>query len=435
MLEDTDNDRTKIKVFIETFGCTFNKADSQIMAGNLIENDIQLVDSIERADLAIINTCYVKQPTESKVTNRIQNLKSEFPDKKIVVSGCMVEIDPKKLDKIAPDSSWIGPHKLSKTTDVVKSSLNGEISRECGFSKESKVGIPKLRFDPFIHIIQICEGCLGSCSYCCTRFARGSLNSYSIDEIKKEAKEAISDGCVEIQLTAQDTAAFGLDTDENLSKLLEEVANIPGDFRVRVGMMHPKSIGDDLEGLIKAFKLPNVYKFLHLPIQSGSNKVLMDMRRNHSVEEYKDIVKKFRQEIPELTIATDIIVGYPTETEKDFNQTSKFLKELKPGLIHVSKYKHREGASSSALTEIPYEDLKRRSKHIAKIKSEITEYENQQLLGTIQKVLVVEKGKKGGFIAKSDSYIPVIVDDAKIGTFIDVEITETTITYLKGKRI
>jgi len=435
MLEKMENNGTQIKVFIETFGCTFNKADSQIMAGNLLENNIQVVDSIEKADVAIINTCYVKQPTENKVTNRIQKIKSEFPDKKVVVSGCMVEIDPKKLDKIAPDCGWIGPHKLSKTTDVVKSSLNGKIIRKCGFSKDTKVGVPKLRFDPYIHIIQICEGCLGSCSYCCTRFARGSLNSYSIDEIKKEAKKAIDDGCVEIQLTAQDTAAFGKDTNEKLSKLIEEVATIDGDFRVRVGMMHPKNIGNDLDDLIKAFKLPNVYKFIHLPIQSASNKVLHDMRRNHFVEEYKDIVKKFREKIPELTIATDIIVGYPTETEEDFIETSKFLKELKPGLIHLSKYKHREGVPSSVLTEIPYDVMKRRSKYITEIKSQITEDENKQLLGTVQRVLIVEKGSKGGFISKTDSYIPVIVDNVDIGTFIDVEITEATSTYLKGRKV
>jgi len=434
-MQDEIENNSQIKVFIETFGCTFNKADSEIIAGNLHENDIQVVDSIEEADVAIINTCYVKQPTESKVINRITSLKSKFPNKKIVVSGCMVEIDPKKLDKIAPDSSWIGPHQLKNTTNVVKSSLNGKILRKSGFSSDAKVGVAKLRFDSHIHIIQICEGCLGSCSYCCTRFARGPLNSYSIDEIKKEARKAIADGCVEIQLTAQDTAAFGKDTDEKLSALVEEVATIPGDFRLRLGMMHPKNIGEDLECLIKSFKLPNVYKFLHLPIQSGSNKILQDMKRNHSVEEYKDIVKKFREEIPDLTIATDIIVGYPTETEEDFNKTSEFLKELKPGLIHLSKYKHREGALSSVLEEIPYDTMKRRSKYLTDIKSMITEDENKQLLGTVQRALVVEKGNKGGYIAKTDSYIPVVVDDVDIGTFINVKITEATSTYLRGKKI
>ncbi|RBQ24445.1 tRNA-2-methylthio-N(6)-dimethylallyladenosine synthase [Candidatus Methanobinarius endosymbioticus] len=429
------------KIYIDTFGCTFNQADSQIMAGNLIENKFEIVNVVEEADVAIINTCYVKQPTESKVTNRIQKLKIQFPDLKVIVSGCMVGIDPKKLDKIAPDTSWIGPHQLNKTTDVVKSTLNGEISRECDFSKDTKVGVPKLRFDELIHIIQICEGCLGACTYCCTRFARGVLNSYPIEDIKKEAKKALLDGCVEIQLTAQDTVAFGKDTDEKLSDLIKEVANlsndpdIKNDFRIRVGMMHPKNIGNDLSNFIEAFKLPNVYKFIHIPIQSGSNKILSDMRRNHTLEEYKNIIEAFKKEIPSITIATDIIVGYPTETEEDFEKTAEFLKDVKPDLVHLSKYRHREGAPSSILEEIPHEIMKRRSKYLTNIKSEITEDENKELVGTKQRVLVVEKGFKGGFIAKTDSYIPVVVDNVEIGTFVNIKITEATSTYLKGIKI
>jgi len=349
----------------------------------------------------------------------------------------MVEIDPKKLEKIAPNASWIGPHKLNKTTDVVKASLNGEIERVCGFSDDTKVGVAKVRFDDFIHIIQICEGCLGVCSYCCTRFARGVLNSYPIDDIVKEAKVAIEEGCVEIQLTAQDTAAFGKDTGENLSNLIKKVANLTNDsafsdFRIRIGMMHPNNIGEDLEDLIKAFKHPNVYKFLHLPIQSGSDKVLENMKRFYTVEEYKYIVKRFREEIPGITIATDIIVGYPTETEEDFDKTAELLRYIKPSLIHLSKYRHREGASSSVLEEIPHSVMKRRSKYLTNIKSEITEEENKELLGSIQKVLVIEKGSKGGFIAKTDSYIPVVVENVKIGTFVEVKIIEVTSTYLKG---
>jgi MiaB-like tRNA modifying enzyme len=429
------NKESQPKVFIETYGCTFNKADSQIIAGSLVEKNIEIVDTIEKADVAIVNTCYVKNPTESKVTNRIQKLCQNFPDKKIIVSGCMVEIDPEKLDKIGPNTSWIGPHKLNKAFNVVKSAINGEISRECGFTTDSKVGVPKLRFDPFIHIIQICEGCLGACTYCCTRFARGSLHSYPIAKIKKEAIEAISDGCVEIQLTAQDIAAYGKDNKEKLSNLINKITSVDGDFRLRIGMMHPKNVLDDIDNIIKAFKSEKVYKFLHLPVQSGSDKILQDMRRGHTINEYKDIVKKFKKAIPELTIATDIIVGYPTESEEDFNKTSNLLNEIKPGLIHLSKYKHRKGASSSLLNEIPHEIMKKRSKHLTQIKSKITEDENKHLLGTIQKAIVVEKGKKSGFIAKTNSYIPVVIKDVKLGTFIDVKITETTSTYLKGELI
>lgn len=166
-----------MKVFIESYGCTFNQADGQIIAGNLQENDIEIVDSIDDADVVIVNTCYVKLPTEDKMTYRIQKLQKEYPDKKIIVGGCMVEIDPEKLDKIGPDISWIGPHQLNKSADVVNATYCGDIIRETGFSKESKVNVPKVMDDSLIHIIQICEGCLGACTFCCTRFARGPLNS------------------------------------------------------------------------------------------------------------------------------------------------------------------------------------------------------------------------------------------------------------------
>ena len=211
----------QVKVAIETFGCTFNKADSQIMAGKLSDAGMELVEDIVDADVIIVNTCYVKQPTENKVTTRIQKLQKNYPDKKVVVSGCMVEIDPKKLDKIADISTnWIGPHQLNKTVDVVNASLEGQLLRQTGLTKDSKVGLNKIKDDPFIHIIQICEGCLGVCSFCCTRLARGPLHSYPISEIKAEAQKAIDSGCVEIELTAQDTAAFGHDSGEKLSSLI-----------------------------------------------------------------------------------------------------------------------------------------------------------------------------------------------------------------------
>ena len=421
-----------MKVYIDTYGCTFNKADAQIMGGVLQQNKIDLVDTPEDADVIIVNTCYVKLPTENKVVYKIQQIQEEFPDKKIIVSGCMVEIDPEKLEKVAPNASWIGPHQLNKTAEVVNETYCGEISRVSGFSKDSKVGVPKVSDGSLIHIIQIAEGCLGACTFCCTRFARGPLNSYPIKDIVSEAKKAIENGAVEIQLTAQDTAAFGYDSGEKLSDLIKEVANLDGDFKVRVGMMHPKNILNNVDEIIDAIKHPRVYNFIHLPIQTGSNKVLSEMRRGHSLDQYLDIVSKFKAEIPNLTLATDIIVGYPTESDEDFQLTVDLLKNIKPSLIHLSKYQHRKGAISSSLKEIPHEIMKKRSKDLSKIKTEITHEENEELVGSIQNAVVVEVGSKGGFIAKTDSYIPVVIDNVNLGEFIQVKITDATATYLKG---
>ena len=213
------------------------------------------------------------------------------------------------------------------------------------------------------------------------------------------------------------------------------MANLDGDFRIRVGMMHPKNILNDVDEIIDAMKHPKVYNFIHLPIQSGSDKVLSEMRRGHTIDQYLDIVSKFKNEIPDLTLAVDIIVGYPTETDDDFNQTVELLETIKPSLIHLSKYQHRKGAISSSLKEIPHEVMKKRSKFLSEIKSKITEEENKELVNSNQKVLVIEKGSKGGFVAKTDSYIPVIVDDAELGSFVNVKITDATATYLKSELI
>ncbi|WP_414468508.1 tRNA (N(6)-L-threonylcarbamoyladenosine(37)-C(2))-methylthiotransferase [Methanobacterium sp. ACI-7] len=421
-----------MKVYIETFGCTFNQGDSQIMAGLLKENNAEIVEKIEDSDVIIINTCYVKHPTEQKVLNRIQKVERDFPDKKLIISGCMVEIDPEKLDKAAPSAGWIGPRQIKSTLDVIESCLNGENARIIGHGTDIKAGLSKVRFNPMVHIVQICEGCVGRCTYCCTKFARGTLQSYPVDIIKKEVEKAVGEGCIEIQLTAQDSAAYGIDTEESLANLINEITTINGNFRIRIGMLHPKSVMYNIDELIEAFKHKNVYKFLHLPIQSGSKKVLNEMKRGHTAEEFKDIISKFRAEIPEISIATDVIVGYPTETDEDFEDTLNVIKEIKPHFIHISKYKHRPMTESSLLDEIEHEVMKKRSKALNELKSEILYENNLKEIGKVCKVLITEKGSKGGYIGRTDSYKPVIVPEGQIGSFVDAKIEEATSTYLKG---
>jgi threonylcarbamoyladenosine tRNA methylthiotransferase CDKAL1 len=421
-----------MKVYIETFGCTFNQGDSQIMAGLLQEDNAQIVSKPEDADVIIVNTCYVKQPTEQKVINRIKKVQKQFPDKKLIISGCMVEIDQDKLKKAAPAAGWIGPRQIKSTLDVVKSCMDGETSRMVGHGDEIKAGLPKVRFDPFVHISQICEGCVGRCTYCCTRFARGKLQSYPVKDIKAEIESAVSDGCVEIQLTAQDTAAYGKDTGVKLSELINEITTIPGDFRLRVGMMHPKSMMGNVDELIDAFMHKNVYKFMHIPVQSGSNSVLDHMGRGHTAAQYKEIISEIRDKIPEISIATDIIVGYPTETDEDFEDTLKLIDDIKPNFIHISKYRHRPMAISSSMPEIDHKSMKKRSKALNDLKSKILYQNNLAEIGKIHEILITEKGSKGGYIGRTNSYKPVIVEDSEIGTSVKVKIEEITSTYLKG---
>ena len=196
------------KVYIETFGCSFNQADSQIMKGLLSKDGFKIVNNPKKTDLLIINTCYVKTPTQERVTHRIKLLQRMSPDKKFIIAGCMTEIDPKRLEKIAPKSSWIGPHQIKNIVNVVNDTLNGKISRLIGERRDIKVVLPRIKDNPLIDIVQICEGCCGCCSYCCTRFARGKLFSYPVSLIVDEVKQGFKNSCKEFWITAQDTAAY-----------------------------------------------------------------------------------------------------------------------------------------------------------------------------------------------------------------------------------
>ena len=297
-----------MKIYLETHGCTFNQADTDIMA-NILAKKYDIVYDVEEADVIILNTCYVKLPTEQKMITKIRKYKTEFPDKKLIIGGCMVEVDDKRLEKFAGDDCWIGPHKLDKVDEVVEKAINGEVVHEYGKTRAIKAGKGKKNSESLVHILQICEGCNGQCTFCCTRIARGFLISYPIDVIVEEAKDAVEHGCKELQVTAQDTACFGMDTGESFADLLNKLGAIEGDFRIRVGMMNPQSIKNQLHEVIDAFKNNDkIFNFVHLPIQSGSPKVLKEMNRKHTLDEYKYILNEFRKEIPQMSLATDIIV-------------------------------------------------------------------------------------------------------------------------------
>jgi len=424
-----------MKIYIETHGCTFNQADSQIME-NILTQVHEVVDSIDEADLILLNTCYVKLPTEQKMITLINKIRSQYPEKKLVIAGCMVEVDPIRLDRFDKDASWIGPHKIEDVLEVVNKTLNGEKVRYYGKTVTSKAGLNLKSNDTLTHILQICEGCNGGCTFCCTKIARGSLVSYPIEDIVAEASDAISNGCKELQVTAQDTACFGLDSGESFAELLNRLASIPGDYRIRVGMMHPKSLSRELDDVIDAFKNnEKIYNFIHLPIQTGSDKVLTEMNRLHSLGDYRNILSKFRSKIPDLSLATDIIVGYPTETEEDFQQSLDLLYEIKPDIIHISKYMHRPGAKSSSLDEVSHLVMKDRSHRLNKAKTDIMLENNRSYIGSIQKVLITGHGTSGGVVAYTNSYKNVILDEGEIGSFVDVEITDAKRTYLVARKI
>jgi MiaB/RimO family radical SAM methylthiotransferase len=245
----------------------------------------------------------------------------------------------------------------------------------------------------------------------------------------------LADGCKEIWLTSQDCAAYGLDANTNLSKLLEKICKIPGDFHIRVGMGNPNHIIKILPELIEAYKNKKVFKFLHIPIQSGNDRVLKLMNRFYTVGDFKKIVKEFRKQITNLTLITDIICGFPTETEKEFEDSVKLITWLQPDAINVSMFWPRPGTIAEKMKQLSGEIKKKRSREMTKLYHSVALDVNKKLVGKKFKVLVDEIGKKGGFVARNESYKPIVLKESKLklGDSPQVRIISATKNYLIGE--
>jgi len=423
----------KVSVFMETYGCSANQSHSEVMLG-LLRNECLIVTEPEKADVLIINTCIVKEPTEKRMIYRIKKLREDFPEKKMIIAGCMPVAEYKLLRKIEPDASLLGPFNTLEIVKCVKDVFKSKV--ELLDEKKEKPCLSKQRFNPHINIVEISQGCLGNCSYCIVKKAKGRLKSYSINDIVRDIELSLKSGCKEVWLTSQDCGCYGMDIDTDLIDLLRQVTQIKGDFRVRLGMSNPNHIKPILSDLIDIYKDKKIYKFLHIPLQSGSDKVLRDMNRQYVTEDFRQIVTKFRQEIPNVTIWTDIIVGFPEETERDFKETIKILKETKPDFVNISKFGLRPGIEAEKMKRIPNVIIKKRSRQISDLVDSISLERNEEWMGKECQVLVTEKGRKTGqFVGRNEAYKPIIIETDKdiMGNFVSARIKESKKTHLIGE--
>lgn len=352
-----------VSVHIKTYGCTANQDNGAIIAGILIESGFNIVNCAEDSDVIIINSCTVKGVTENKIISELRRI-SKLKDKKIVLAGCMAGAQSGKIKKEFDNIGFVSTQNVTKISDAVRRLCKNEIVSFISKAKEEKVGLPKFidKKDKAV-AVQISEGCVGNCSYCITKLAKGDLFSFSEEKIVADVKKFVGLGVKKIYLTSQDNAAYGIDVfgKSKLAELLNRIVAISGDFEIRVGMMNPQHILPVLDELISVFKSPKVMKFIHIPIQSGSNKILSEMNREYSVNDFVKIVSKFRKEIPSIDVSTDIIVGYPTEKEKDFQETVNLVSDMKFDVLNLSKFASRPGTAASKLKKIPTEEIKRRS--------------------------------------------------------------------------
>jgi len=391
----------KRRVYIETYGCTLNQADSDLIAGLLQSRGYSITDE-KSADVVILNTCTVKSATESKILYRLKNLK-----KPVVVAGCM-SVNEDRVRKASPSSVIVSPHSIKEIPDAVSYALKRSPAVFSSFS--SKENIPRVFKAPILRI-PIQEGCTGNCTFCETKFARPVLRSHSVKTIVRWVEEGVKKGAKEIQLTGMDCGAYGIDINSELPELLEHVLSVEGDFLVRLGMINPKHVIQTEKKLLKLFKNEKFYKFLHIPVQTGSEKVCGDMNRRHTVKDYLKLVNDFREKIPEMTIATDIIVGYPTENEDDFRKTKSVLIKSSPDVVNVSKFSVRDRTPAKSLKQLKTETIKRRSTELSKLVKEITAERNSSLVGNVYDVLITEKQKD--YTGRNRSYKQVVVKDFK----------------------
>ncbi len=424
-------------IHFQTHGCSTNLSESEIMMGLLKKANFEIVSEPEKADILVINICTVKG--KEVALRNIRKLNENFPNKKLIVASCITRIILKEARKIREDASFISTHNIKSVVDVIEEVLNDNIIEATGRDEYKKINLPKIRKNPIIGIIPILNSCANYCSYCSVRYVKGKLLSYDMEDIKAEVLKCLQDGCKELWVTSQDNAAYMLEKEKinKLPELLNEIVNLDKDFFVRIGMMNPSHLIDILEPMIDIYRNKKIFKFLHVPVQSGNNEILKLMKRNYTVNDFKKIIDEFRKNIPNLTISTDIIVGFPTETEQQFNDSLNLIKEIRPDVLNISRFQARYGTEAAKMEgQIDGGITKNRSRLLTDIFTNISRMNNEKWLDWKGEILIDEKGKHDTLVGRNFAYKPVIIrGDFKLGDFVKVKIENVTPYDLRGELV
>lgn len=423
------------RIHVVTQGCTSNHRESEIMMGLLKDSGNEICDDEKHADIEIVNVCTVKGDTTA--LREIRKRKRERPDTKIIVAGCITNSLVPKVKELDDTASFVNTHNFGSISTVVDTVSDGESVSLLDKKYEPKVGLPSVRKNPVVGITPILNSCNYGCTYCSTKLIKGRLVSYPMDLIREDVKNHLKDGCKEIWITSQDTGAYMLDQGgkQKLIELLDMLLSIPMDYKLRLGMMNPGNTVAMLDELIRVYKHAKMFKFLHVPVQSGNDDVLKAMNRQYGVSTYYDIVDAFRREIPDITISTDIICGFPGETEKQFEDSLEMLRRSRPDVMNISGFASREGTVASRMeNHIVSREIKERTRAMTQVKEEISRENNKKWLGRRCTIIIDEIGKHNTFVGRNESYKPVIVSgDFTLGQEVVVEITETTTFDLRGR--
>lgn len=389
-------------------GCAANFGDGEKIA-RIFADDYRVVFGIpketlsgneaETPDALVLNVCSVKG--NAGALKLLREALSIAPEAKLFITGCA----PKDFRE-----------EVAKITDKVVFTSLKELKLEKLTLKRVQ-GDLLIRESSLVGIVNIEEGCLDACAYCSTRIVKGRLHSYPAADIVQQVKSLVSDGCIEIQLTGQDCGCYGFDTGTNLADLVQQIlAEVPGNYKMRLGMGNPRHMLQYIAPLLECFKDDRIYKFIHLPVQSGSDSVLKAMNRKHNAQDYIDLAETFNRNFPLFTLSTDLIVGFPGESEQDFNDTLDILKKTRPTVCNITRFVARPNTPAYHMAgAVPDEIKHQRSATLAEAFQRIATENNARWIGQTETVVIEKLGyRKGTYIARNAAYRPVAITSDKV---------------------
>ena len=431
------------KYMIMTFGCQLNENDSEKIAGMIENLGYEKTDDLSKCDLVVFNTCCVRENAEERLFGKIGEIKKLKEERGtiIAIGGCMMQ-EEHILEKIKKSYKYIdlvfGTHTLNKFEEDLKKIIEEKkkIRDVIDIDGEVIEGLPIKRNDKFKASVSIMYGCNNFCSYCIVPYVRGRERSRKKEDILKEVESLAKEGYKEITLLGQNVNSYDGGDGYKFSNLLYDVCKIEGIERIRFISPHPKDFTDDVIKAIKDNK--KISRIVHLPLQSGSTKVLKEMNRKYTKEQYLDLAEKMRKEIPDILFSTDIIVGFPGETEEDFENTLDVVRKMNYEQIFMFIYSRRVGTVADKMeNQIPEEIKHERFERLKKLYDENVSKNNEKFIGKVEKILVdgESKNNENMLTGRNDANKVIIFEGSKdlIGKMINVKITEEHKWYLKGE--
>ncbi len=430
--------------FVKTYGCQMNVHDSENIKAILEQMGFKEEESMEKADLILLNTCAIRENAHNKVfgmIGRIKHMKEERPNIIAGVCGCMAQ-EEVVVNEILDKYNWLdfvfGTHNIYQLPEVLNNALNKKKIEVEVYSCEGDIieDMPAKRDSKYKAWVNIMYGCDKFCTYCIVPYTRGKQRSRRFGDIIREVKQLKEDGYKEVTLLGQNVNAYGkdLNLEYDMADLLEEVAKI-GIERVRFITSHPWDFTDKMIEVIG--KYPNIMPYIHLPLQSGSNKILKLMGRRYTKESYLELFKKIRETIPNVSVTTDIIVGFPGESEEDFNDTLSVVNECKYDSAFTFIFSPREGTPAANMNDdIPLEEKEKRLYKLNNLVNKYAKEANETYKDKVVKVLLENESDKEGMLAgytETMKLVNVKADKSKLGQIVDVKITNVKTWSMDGE--